>query len=151
MRRQGYPERDGSLTQVWQFNRELVTEYTDPTTGVSFTVPGVVMSVRKNVMRTEGLMVEVVLGVAPSLDAYNGALQDEALRERQVANEAALLSNRREQLAQQVVGFGWPVRWRRWPAHQPGKGSSRSATSSSHCSNQGLAALPGQPYRVRHR
>ena len=106
VRRQGYPERDGSLIQVWQFNRELVTEYTDPTTGVSFTVPGVVMSVRKNVMRTEGLMVEAVLGVAPSLDAYNGALQDEALRERQVANEAALLSNRREQLVQQVVGSG---------------------------------------------
>jgi hypothetical protein len=106
VRQRRYPELDGSTTEVWQFNRDRVSEYSDPTTGVAFTVPGVILSVQKNVMRTEGLVVEAVLGLAPSLDTYNGALQDEALRERHIANEAAELANRREELAQRVVASG---------------------------------------------
>ncbi|MFF5180045.1 hypothetical protein ACFY2Q_18645 [Micromonospora sp. NPDC000316] len=106
LKRSRYPERDGSVTTLWQFNRDRVSEYRDPVTGTSFTVPGVIMSVRKNVMRTEGIIVEAVLGQALALDPYNSDLQDEALRERRIANEAAELANSRERLAQQVVGTG---------------------------------------------
>ncbi|WCN78928.1 hypothetical protein [Micromonospora sp. LH3U1] len=106
LKRSRYPERDGSVTTVWQFNRERVSEYSDPVTGTSFTVPGVIMSVQKNVMRTEGIIVEAVLGQALALDPYNSDLQDEALRERRIANEAAELANSRERLAQHVVGTG---------------------------------------------
>ncbi|MCP2323228.1 hypothetical protein HDA40_001735 [Hamadaea flava] len=106
IRQRSYPERDGSVTKVWQFNRDLVTEYEDPATGAAFTVPGVILSVQKNVMRTEGIVVEALMGVAPALDPYNTALQEEALKERRAANTAAELSNRREELAQRIVSSG---------------------------------------------
>ncbi|MFI5490019.1 hypothetical protein [Micromonospora echinaurantiaca] len=106
VRQRSYPERDGSVTRVWQVNRDKYTDYVDPVSGAAFRVPGVIMSVQKNVMRTEGIVVEALQGLAPALDRYNVALQDEALQERRAANAAADLANRREELAQQIVSSG---------------------------------------------
>ncbi|MFC4019987.1 hypothetical protein ACFOW4_18860 [Micromonospora sp. GCM10011542] len=131
LKRSRYPERDGSVTTVWQFNRERVSEYRDAVTGTSFTVPGVILSVQKNVMRTEGIIVEAVLGQALALDRYNSDLQDEALRERRIANEAAELANSRERLAQQVVGTGSTEQADRYASVFPPAGPVSPSPASS--------------------
>lgn len=106
IRTRSYPEMDGSKTTVWQVNRDRVSVYDDPATGAQFTVPGVIMAVQKNTMRTDGLIVETIMGLAPALDEYNEQLQAESLHERQAQNLALDLGNAREQLAQQIVASG---------------------------------------------
>lgn len=52
-----------------------------------FTVQGVIVAVNRNVMRTDGVMVDALLGRGDALDGYSHGLQDEALRAK--ANAAA--------------------------------------------------------------
>ena len=53
--------------------------------GATFTVPGIVLGVDVITMRTEGVLVDAVLGPGDGLDAYSKALQEVALAERRVA------------------------------------------------------------------
>ncbi|MGW7386562.1 hypothetical protein [Streptomyces sp. NPDC054794] len=75
--------------------RKTSSTYTDET-GNAFTVPGVIMNVDKIVMRTDGVIVDAVLGQGDALDAYSNGLQVQAVRQRQLGND-------REALGQKVV------------------------------------------------
>jgi hypothetical protein len=69
-----------------QFPRGLSATVTDPTqSGADFTVPGIVLGVDVITMRTEGVLVDAVLGPGDGLDQYSKRLQEVALAERQVA------------------------------------------------------------------
>ncbi len=54
-------------------------------------------------MRTDGIIVEALLGQGDALDAYSHGLQDETVREKKMANDLALAKLQREQLAQKIV------------------------------------------------
>ena len=87
----------------WAINRDRLSQYSDPVTKRAITVPGVILSVQHNVMRTEGLVVEALLGQASALDDYALGLQDEEVAARQRQNELAALAVERERLALDIV------------------------------------------------
>jgi hypothetical protein len=72
----------------------------------SFTVSGPILAVDRHVMRTEGVIVEALLGEGVALDAYATRLQEleVARREAAVAYEAA--KTERAQLLNEVVRNG---------------------------------------------
>lgn len=83
-----------------RIRRDLISVYKDEVTGTEIAVPGVILSTIKNVMRTEGVMVEALLGEGDALDAYATRLQElevarresEVARERAEADRAVLLN-----------------------------------------------------------
>jgi hypothetical protein len=78
-----------------QFDPGLVTNYVDPS-GRSYDVPGVLLKVDRLVMRTEGIIVEALLGQGPALDSYA-----EKLQELEVKRRKALVA-KHEHLADQL-------------------------------------------------
>lgn len=67
-------------------DRRLVTTYEDPTTGTTIPVAGLILSADKSVLRTEGVIVEALLGQGEGLDEYSRGLQETAVLERQLEN-----------------------------------------------------------------
>jgi hypothetical protein len=66
-------------------------------------VPGVVVSAVTNVMRTEGVIVEALLGQSNALDSYSARLQEEAVEHRDVENDAIAAATEKTRLGVQVV------------------------------------------------
>jgi hypothetical protein len=71
--------------KYWRVNTEKESIYKDET-GNKITVPGIIISSNKYVMRTDGVIVEALLGQGDALDAYSHGLQDEAVRSKQLSN-----------------------------------------------------------------
>lgn len=94
-------EVDGeSYTRV---NRELISNFTDPITDTSFAVPGIITAVSKNVMRTEGVIVESLLGEANALDDYARQLQELELERRRGEVETLSAKAERSRLLNEIV------------------------------------------------
>jgi hypothetical protein len=55
--------------------KDLVSVYEDEITGMEVAAPGIILSVMKNVLRTEGVIVEALLGEGEALDEYATQLQ----------------------------------------------------------------------------
>ncbi|WP_435218305.1 hypothetical protein [Streptomyces sp. bgisy034] len=85
----------GGSTDNYLRWRKRTSTYRDET-GNEITVPGVIVNVDKAVMRTEGVVVDALLGQGEALDTYSAALQTQAARER-------ALDNDREALGQKLV------------------------------------------------
>lgn len=75
---------------------QLVDEYHD-VTGNKFSVPGIIVRANKQTLRTEGVIVEALLGQGNALDPYSMALQEQAVRAKELENKA------REDLAAQAL------------------------------------------------
>jgi hypothetical protein len=98
--------------EYFRIKKDIVSTHTDAITGTQVTVPGIILSVMTNVLRTEGVIVEAILGVGDALDAYATRLQEleVARREAVVAGEAAKAETTR--LLNQVVRDNDPDRAR---------------------------------------
>lgn len=88
---------DGPVEYL-RVRRDLVSKYQD-----RIPVPGIILSASRNVLRTDGLIVETVLGVGEGLDAYARGLQEEQARGRRLANELRAAQLEREQLARELL------------------------------------------------
>lgn len=84
-------------------NREKLSSYSDPVTGSEFTLPGIIMAVTKNVMRTDGVIVESLLGEASALDQYATDLQELEVKRRAAEVSNAESITERERLLNQIV------------------------------------------------
>lgn len=84
-------------------NRGIISIYKDNITQAEFALPGTILSVTKNVMRTEGVIVEALLGQGEALDGYATRLQELEVtrREAEVAQKQA--ESQRADLLNQVV------------------------------------------------
>jgi hypothetical protein len=92
-------EPDG---KEWRVKR-ITSEYTIPETGTPLRVPGIIMSLETNVMRTEGILVEALLGRSNALDRYSKRLQDASARLRELENEIKDVQREKDQLAISIV------------------------------------------------
>jgi hypothetical protein len=100
------PTKDGAPVpgaEYLRFPRNLKTDFVDPEGGTRLNVPGIVLSYDHIVMRTEGVMVDAVLGQGDALDEYSHGLQNIAVAERQLAVDDRDVQVAREKLAQQIV------------------------------------------------
>jgi hypothetical protein len=93
----------GASARYLRVRTERTSKYKDPITKTEIEVPGILLSAQKNVMRTEGVIVEALLGVGEALDSYAIRLQELEVERRKagVAGEKAL--SERKTLLNQVV------------------------------------------------
>jgi hypothetical protein len=89
----GTPVPGASYLRV---KRDLTSTHTDPVTGANITVPGVIVSHDTNTLRTDGVIVEALLGHGESLDDYSKRLQQETIRAKMLENEITEAKLRRE-------------------------------------------------------
>lgn len=100
------PTKDGAPVDgatYMRFPRNLNTDFKDPSSKQVITVPGIVLAYDHIVMRTEGVIVDSVLGQGEGLDAYSQGLQDVTVAERQIAVAERREEIDRAQLARQLV------------------------------------------------
>ena len=94
------PLRDGvpqPLERYLRVNPRLHTKWQPRgDTGPTFEVPGIILSQNQIIMRTDGVLVDSILGEGDALDEYSHGLQDATVGERQAAVS-------RELLAQEIV------------------------------------------------
>jgi hypothetical protein len=83
--------------------KDKVHVYQDEATATEIKVPGIILSAKKYTMRTEGIIVDALLGAGEALDRYALRLQEleVAKRETQVAGEQA--KGDRDRLLNQIV------------------------------------------------
>lgn len=79
-----------------------VDTYTDET-GNSFDVPGVIIQARKVTLRTDGIMVDAILGGGNALDPYSTKLQNTAIAAKETANAMVAEELARQELARSIV------------------------------------------------
>jgi hypothetical protein len=104
-----------SITQGATYLRvdtQRTSIFTDPITGTSVTVPGIILSVTRNVMRTEGVIVEALLGVGDALDEYATSLQKLEVQRRRAEAASVQAQSDRAELLNDLVRNGDETRAR---------------------------------------
>ncbi|TKJ34405.1 MAG: hypothetical protein CEE38_17815 [Planctomycetes bacterium B3_Pla] len=91
-------------------NKEKISEYVDPITNSTFKMPGITMAVTKNIMRTDGVIVEALLGEGTALDQYSTQLQEMEIKRRDIERRLALAKAEKLELSNQVVRDDDPSR-----------------------------------------
>lgn len=102
-----FQPRDESGTAVGdpylRARRDLVSGYTSATGAGEIRVPGIILSAQTNVLRTDGVIVEALLGQGEALDEYSRGLQREAVRTQRVRNAQAEAEVDWRELATSIV------------------------------------------------
>jgi len=93
---------DGTKKNYWKVNQKYAQTYTS-TTGRTITTKGIICGVRTNVIRTDGVIVEALLGQGEALDSYSQGLQKAKVAEKDLANEAQMLENQKVRAALGIV------------------------------------------------
>jgi|SRR5215204_3686968 len=83
--------------------KNVVSTYKDDATGTEIKVPGIIVAATKNVLRTEGVIVDALLGQGDGLDSYSHGLQDEAVKSRQLENSQVDSELKKDEIARKVV------------------------------------------------
>lgn len=65
-----------------------------------------IMAVDTHVLRTDGILVDALLGQGDALDAYSTGLQHQSVRERRIANELQELEAERLRLVNEILRDG---------------------------------------------
>jgi hypothetical protein len=89
----------------WRINKKYRSKYIDGPTNIT-NIPGVIMSVDMNVIRTEGIEVESILGKGLALDDYSRDLQDQSIRTKQLENDLKEIEIVKNRLAVSTVDKG---------------------------------------------
>ncbi|MEU7899788.1 hypothetical protein AB0B45_43940 [Nonomuraea sp. NPDC049152] len=87
-------------------NPAITSTYRPGADAHAITVPGVIVSADSHVMRTDGIVVDTFLGRGNGLDEYSSGLQQQAVRARQIENDAQQAELDRLRLAVQLVREG---------------------------------------------
>ncbi len=99
-------DKNGNVICTYlRIKKDLTSEYyPDPAKkGLKIVVPGIILSASKHVIRTEGIIVEALLGQGDGLDEYSHGLQNETVRAKALANELLQTQIKREKLGQKIV------------------------------------------------
>lgn len=91
------------LSQYLRVRKDYTSTYKDEASGTEISVPGIILDASKYVLRTEGVIVEALLGQGDALDSYSHGLQDAAVREKNLANEKVSVELAKAHLANQIV------------------------------------------------
>jgi hypothetical protein len=90
------------VNDYYQFSKDQYSKYTDQN-GREIIVNGIIVSVKRNVMRTDGVIVDSILGQGDALDTYSHGLQDETIREKQLSNILKEKEIAKQELAVSVI------------------------------------------------
>ena len=101
--KQSLIEEFGGTDKYWRVMKNIVSTYIHPVTKTKKDVPGILISATTNVMRTDGVIVEALLGVGDALDEYSHGLQDEAVRAKILSNDLLEAEIERNNLGIKIV------------------------------------------------
>ncbi len=101
-------DKNGNIIDTHEYLRvkkDLRSEYyPDPDKeGLKIVVPGIILFVRKHVLRTDGVIVDALLGQGDGLDQYSHGLQDETIKAKVLANDLLKAQIKREELGQKII------------------------------------------------
>lgn len=94
--------KDIPYSNYLRVKKDYRSYYTDASAN-HIPVPGIIIAANKHVLRTEGVVVEAILGQGNALDDYSESLQNEAIRTKKLSNDLLSKQIKRESLAQQIV------------------------------------------------
>jgi hypothetical protein len=83
--------------------KNLTSTYQHPVTQTTKVVPGIILSAMSNVLRTEGIIVEALLGEGDALDTYSHGLQDETVKAKILSNALLETEVKKNEMAMQIV------------------------------------------------
>jgi hypothetical protein len=83
--------------------RGYVSEYHDPASNFQVRVPGIILAANKYVLRTEGIVVEALLGQGEALDEYSNGLQQQAIEEKTLHNARLAFEVEKLKLAKTII------------------------------------------------
>lgn len=96
-------EREVAGETYLRVRGEKTSTYTDAPSGADLEVPGVILSATSNVMRTDGVIVEALLGVGGALDDYSARLQELEVARRSAEVKALQSATARANLINQLI------------------------------------------------
>ncbi|HEV8362250.1 MAG TPA: hypothetical protein VGQ52_01930 [Gemmatimonadaceae bacterium] len=96
----------GGNDKYLRVRRDLLFSYTEPVTDQKIDFTGVPLAVEKYTMRTEGVIVEALLGQADALDDYAKRLQEIEVRRRQADVEKLEAEARKAELIVSIAESG---------------------------------------------
>lgn len=96
-------ERSVGEDSYLRVRKEKTSIYKDPATGTEIEAPGIILSATKNVMRTEGIIVESLLGASQALDTYTSRLQEVEVERRQAETTKEKAMAEQAKLAAETV------------------------------------------------
>lgn len=99
------PAPDGRTVTYPRIAPGFTSAYTATGGGVH-TVPGVLVGADEHVLRTDGVLVDAVLGDGNALDDYSTGLQAQAVRSQQIDNDRRQAENDRLNLALELIRKG---------------------------------------------
>lgn len=86
----------------YQFAKDLYSKFTDHNER-EILVPGIILSVNKNVLRTDGVIVDSILGQGDALDSYSKSLQKEDIQTKSLNNDKQRIENEKGDLALSII------------------------------------------------
>lgn len=93
-------------TNYLRVKKDYYSEYFDESTGTKIKVPGIILAANQHVLRTEGIVVDAVLGQGEALDEYSSKLQLQSVREKELKNDLLQTEVRMRELALQILETG---------------------------------------------
>ena len=91
------------VKEYWRVKKDYKSTYTDPVTQTTRDIPGVILNVDKYVLRTDGVIVEALLGQGDALDKYSHELQDESIRAKQLSNKLTETEIEKNNLGRKII------------------------------------------------
>lgn len=106
-------DTNGEVVDTYLQVEPGIHEYTDPRVAPSaeadqqpIRVPGVILDVDRNRMRTDGVIVEALLGKGEALDEYSSGIQHADLSEQRLENDRLEAEIDQQELAAEIVESG---------------------------------------------
>ncbi len=97
-------DKNGTVTHKYlRVKKDEVSKYKDKATTTEIAVPGIILSAKKYVLRTEGIIVDALLGQGNALDEYSNRLQEETNRAKTLANDLQVAKIKREEMGQKII------------------------------------------------
>jgi hypothetical protein len=90
-------------TKYWRSRSDMTSVFKDLPNNFSVEVPGIILSATANVMRTDAVIVDSVLGLGQGLDHYSQELQNSTVRLQKAQNDLGEAQRKRLELAQQLL------------------------------------------------
>ncbi|MEV5025413.1 hypothetical protein [Paenibacillus sp. LPE1-1-1.1] len=95
--------KDIPYSNYLRVKKDYTSTYKDEASGTEIKVAGIITAANKHVLRTEGMIVEALLGQGNALDEYSENLQKETIRAKKLENDLLRERQQREDHAQQIL------------------------------------------------
>lgn len=101
-----FKDQDGNTipsSNYLRVKKDYTSVYRDEAAGTSIAVPGIILAANRHVLRTDGIVVEALLGQGEALDSYSRNLQTESVREKELRNSLLEAEVEMKRLAVQIL------------------------------------------------